>query len=121
MAKLFQMIATTIALMFLCLPSIEAQIKNVGEAIFKHEWNHADENSPSGDGLGPMFNAQSCAQCHHQGGLGGGGDLKFNLDLIYSEANTKQDKDYLANIHPGFRAPNGDFTSMIVLLSLIHI
>ena len=31
-----------------------------------------------GDGLGPVFNARSCAACHFQGGLGGGGGNEHN-------------------------------------------
>ncbi|MFM8273446.1 MAG: di-heme oxidoredictase family protein, partial [Gemmata sp.] len=31
-----------------------------------------------GDGLGPVFNAKSCAACHFQGGVGGGGGNEHN-------------------------------------------
>jgi CxxC motif-containing protein (DUF1111 family) len=31
-----------------------------------------------GDGLGPVFNARSCAACHFQGGVGGGGGIEHN-------------------------------------------
>ena len=115
MLKSFQIAATTFVLMILFAHVVEARNDDVGETIFKHEWQPQDPKSPNGDGLGPVFNAQSCAQCHHQGGHGGGGDLKFNLDLIYSEANTKSEQKHLSNIHPGFRADNGDFQSMIVM------
>ena len=115
MAKPLYFFAFVAGLCCLANSTTCAQNPLAGEAIFKHVWEPGDIHSPNGDGLGPAFNAQSCAQCHHQSGLGGGGDLKFNLDLIYSDARTKQEKKHLAQIHPGFRAPNGDFRSMLVL------
>ena len=36
-------------------------------------WAPKDPRSHGGDGLGPVFNAQSCLDCHDQGGPGGGG------------------------------------------------
>jgi CxxC motif-containing protein (DUF1111 family) len=50
-----------------------------GKMLFTHEWTVNDPLCPTGDGLGPVFNATSCAQCHHQGGLGGSGTLKDNV------------------------------------------
>ncbi len=50
-----------------------------GRELFVHEWTVNDPLSPQGDGLGPVFNATSCAACHRQGGIGGGGDLKRNV------------------------------------------
>ena len=34
-----------------------------------------------GDGLGPVFNARSCVECHHQGGPGGGGPVANNVTV----------------------------------------
>ncbi len=50
-----------------------------GEVLFAHEWQAHDKLCASGDGLGPVFNATSCAACHKQGGLGGGGGLEHNV------------------------------------------
>lgn len=50
-----------------------------GEELFAHKWEVHDKLSAAGDGLGPVFNAQSCAECHFQGGIGGGGGLKNNV------------------------------------------
>lgn len=47
--------------------------------LFEHVWHSRDELSPNGDGLGPVFNARSCVECHNQGGVGGGGDVKHNV------------------------------------------
>ncbi|WP_439621565.1 di-heme oxidoredictase family protein [Gemmata sp.] len=49
-----------------------------GRELFEHEWEPNDPLA-QGDGLGPVFNARSCAACHFQGGLGGGGGLEHNV------------------------------------------
>ncbi len=51
----------------------------LGQMLFEHKWTVNDPLAGGGDGLGPVFNARSCAECHHQGGLGGGGGSKFNV------------------------------------------
>ncbi len=48
-----------------------------GRELFEHEWTPNDPLA-HGDGLGPVFNAKSCATCHFQGGLGGGGNNEHN-------------------------------------------
>ena len=48
-----------------------------GQRLFEHEWLPNDPEA-HGDGLGPVFNASSCAACHFQGGLGGGGGNEHN-------------------------------------------
>jgi hypothetical protein len=53
-----------------------------GRELFVRAWRPYDERTPNGDGLGPMHNAQSCADCHHQAGVGGGGGLVHNVDLL---------------------------------------
>jgi CxxC motif-containing protein (DUF1111 family) len=57
----------------------DVQMAQVGHDLFVHEWTPNDPLSPGGDGLGPVFNAKSCAECHKQGGLGGGGPLEKNV------------------------------------------
>ena len=34
-----------------------------GKVLFEHEWTVDDPLSGNGDGLGPVFNASSCAKC----------------------------------------------------------
>lgn len=58
-------------------PSASAAEITAGKDLFEHEWAPNDPLS-HGDGLGPVFNAKSCAACHFQGGLGGGGDRSHN-------------------------------------------
>lgn len=55
-----------------------ADIK-AGEQLFTHKWQPHDSLSAAGDGLGPVFNARSCVECHFQGGTGGGGGLQHNV------------------------------------------
>lgn len=49
-----------------------------GKMLFVHEWT---ENDPltRGDGLGPVYNANSCAACHRSPSLGGAGGLEHNV------------------------------------------
>ncbi len=49
-----------------------------GRELFVHDWSPHDELA-NGDGLGPVFNAQSCVACHFQGGVGGGGGTEHNV------------------------------------------
>ena len=44
-----------------------------GKELFTREWLPGDPRSYAGDGLGPMYNARSCAACHNLGGIGGAG------------------------------------------------
>ena len=58
-------------------PSARASEIAEGRELFAHEGG-AHDPLARGDGLGPVFNARSCASCHFQGGLGGGGGLEHN-------------------------------------------
>jgi len=53
-----------------------------GEEMFMRQWKAGDSHTPTGDGLGPMFNARSCAECHSLGGIGGAGKNENNVDLL---------------------------------------
>ncbi len=58
-------------------PTARASEVAQGRELFEHEWAPNDPLA-HGDGLGPVFNAKSCASCHFQGGLGGGGANEHN-------------------------------------------
>lgn len=58
-------------------PRASAADVAAGRELFEHEWTPNDPLA-HGDGLGPVFNARSCAACHFQGGLGGGGGVEHN-------------------------------------------
>ena len=59
-------------------PTASAAEIDQGRDLFEHEWT-ANDPLAHGDGLGPVFNARSCAACHFQGGLGGGGGNDHNV------------------------------------------
>lgn len=66
-------------------PEIEPSRAEAGKVLFMHEWTVKDPLSPSGDGLGPVFNATSCVACHNQGGVGGGGSLENNVTTFLAQ------------------------------------
>jgi CxxC motif-containing protein (DUF1111 family) len=80
-----------------------------GRELFSHKWERFDALSPSGDGLGPMHNATSCVECHHQGGIGGAGANNKNVDLLAVAPKSKSARGFFANrrraaqIHPAFQ------------------
>ncbi len=41
-----------------------------GQAIFEKVWVSAPASTAASDGLGPLYNARSCSQCHEQAGKG---------------------------------------------------
>lgn len=68
---------------------VSPEAMTAGRDLFKHDWTVNDPLT-HGDGLGPVFNARSCAECHHQGGLGGGGPVEKNVTVYgLTTAETK--------------------------------
>ena len=45
-----------------------------GGAVFRKTWVSAPASTTSSHGLGPLYNARSCEQCHSQAGRGRGPD-----------------------------------------------
>lgn len=64
----------------------------LGKRIFNHQWQPRDASDGQGDGLGPLFNATSCAACHKLGALGGAGPNDNNVQLIVAERLPAGDK-----------------------------
>jgi hypothetical protein len=54
----------------------------LGRQLFTRNWEPSHADAKHGDGLGPLFNARSCAACHNQAGIGGGGPLESNVQLV---------------------------------------
>jgi len=71
-------------------PPASAEMKQAGQELFVHQWVAHDPQA-HGDGLGPMFNANSCVACHFQGGVGGGGDIAHNV-VAYEVHPTVHDR-----------------------------
>ena len=80
-----------------------------GQKLFQATWGQRDL-SLGGDGLGPLFNANSCATCHQQGGIGGSGEAPFNAKALGIEKMEVTGRpmslaiagNAVAGFHPGF-------------------
>ena len=57
-------------------------LRDRGQELFAYEWTPGEAGVATGDGLGPVYNANSCATCHQQGGLGGSATNEQNLMVI---------------------------------------
>lgn len=61
--------------------AVSDEAADLGRELFARVWMPRDPRSRGGDGLGPVFNGQSCLGCHDQGGPGGGGGLGRNIEI----------------------------------------
>ncbi len=97
----------------------QEEILSIGRSLFEREWKPGEPASPGGDGLGPNFNDVSCIGCHNQGGIGGGGPIEKNVDLVSlpprMQMLTKLQLRRLEGLHPGFFLDDGEINSSIVL------
>lgn len=62
----------------------------VGNSFFNQNWVEAPSSTTARDGLGPMFNARSCASCHFRDGRGepyANKGLLFRLSIPGNGAN----------------------------------
>jgi CxxC motif-containing protein (DUF1111 family) len=59
--------------------TLDPQMVEAGQTLFLHAWQANDPLAAGGDGLGPVYNANSCVACHRQGGVGGAGGLEHNV------------------------------------------
>jgi CxxC motif-containing protein (DUF1111 family) len=120
------MITTLAAVLCLATPAESVSPDSVarGRQLFERDWTPRNPQL-GGDGLGPLFNGQSCVVCHHQGGVGGGGDARFNALTIGIESikitGGMVDNDVVARMvstfHPGFVSNKG---RVINTLALAH-
>ena len=76
--KLYEMTSRPTPQQFFEPPKAEAV--QAGLPPFNHNWTVKDPLA-GGDGLGPVFNARSCVECHFQGGAGGGGGVDKNVTV----------------------------------------
>lgn len=80
-------------------------LSSTGKELFERKWEPGDQLA-RGDGLGPLFNARSCVECHFLGGVGGGGTNDTNLQLIAVHRDRikpggQQETEFrAASIHP---------------------
>jgi CxxC motif-containing protein (DUF1111 family) len=77
-----------------------------GQQLFERKFA-AGEGAAGGDGLGPVFNHVSCAACHLQARVGGGGPIDVNAVILTAQlAGARPDRrtllTSLRELHPGF-------------------
>ncbi|NQV25179.1 MAG: c-type cytochrome [Rhodopirellula sp.] len=77
----------------------EQQLTAEGRELFIHAWTPNDPLSGDGDGLGPVFNANSCVACHLQGGTGGAGENKHNVRAFSVLPNRNDSNIYGGVVH----------------------
>jgi CxxC motif-containing protein (DUF1111 family) len=85
-----------------------------GKELFTREWIAGDRRSHAGDGLGPVYNAQSCAACHRLGGIGGAGNNDTNVSLVTVFVSEKLNGG-LAGILPEHALPPADAPKKVVV------
>src|SRR5438270_3215555 len=113
------------------MPSVDPTMAQAGEVLFKHAWKPEDPLCAGGDGLGPLFNADSCLACHHQGGSGGSGGLPFNVTAFSAQlpgqklregivhahhVDGASKQETLRNVHPDLPATSHPALDQLVLL-----
>ena len=62
-------------------PVPAADPADLGRELFARTWRPDDPRCHGGDGLGPVYNAASCLDCHSLGGPGGAGPVDQNVEL----------------------------------------
>jgi CxxC motif-containing protein (DUF1111 family) len=72
--------------------------KTRGQELFLHEWEPNDPLA-GGDGLGPVFNAKSCAACHFQGGAGGAGANKGDVQVFHVRPTNEHPESISGMVH----------------------
>jgi CxxC motif-containing protein (DUF1111 family) len=55
--------------------------QSLGRELFARKWLPDDPRCHGGDGLGPLYNADSCLTCHNSGGAGGAGAASANVEV----------------------------------------
>jgi CxxC motif-containing protein (DUF1111 family) len=78
---------------------IDEAMASAGGALFNHVWKANDPLAPGGDGLGPVYNADSCVACHHQRGVGGAGGLANNVTVFSARPANGASKPVEGVIH----------------------
>jgi CxxC motif-containing protein (DUF1111 family) len=106
----------------------DPSMAQAGRDLFVHKWVPKDPLA-GGDGLGPVFNADSCVVCHHQGGTGGGGGLSHNVTtfvvrtshngpaqegVVHAHAVSRKDQETLKDVHSTLPAVSQPTLAMLV-------
>jgi len=93
-----------------------------GQQLFLKQFAVDTKQPNGGDGLGPLFNHVSCAACHRQGALGGGGDVEFNVSLLCAQlepGSVRPEQKLLLftlrGLHPAFVGDDNRIVPAILL------
>jgi CxxC motif-containing protein (DUF1111 family) len=92
----------------------DKEVLERGKELFTREWIAGDRRSHAGDGLGPVYNAQSCAACHRLGGIGGAGNNETSVSLVTVFVSEKI-RGMLAGVLPEHPMPPADAPKKIVV------
>lgn len=100
---------------------LDTSMVQEGRKLFLHEFTPKDPLCNGGDGLGPVFNANSCVACHRQGGVGGSGGLEHNVTtfivqpfdghsppragVVHAQATHPDYRETLRHIHSELQDP----------------
>src|SRR5262245_43249567 len=92
-----------------------------GKELFMRRFVAGPRHPGEGDGLGPLFNHVSCAACHLQGSIGGGGGVEFNVMLLSAQLTGGRRPEQktlltvLRSLHPAFVSGENTIVSSILL------
>src|SRR5262245_32178878 len=92
-----------------------------GKELFMRRFVAGPRHPGEGDGLGPLFNHVSCAACHLQGSIGGGGGVEFNVMLLSAQLTGGRRPEQktlltvLRSLHPAFGSGENTIVSSILL------
>ncbi len=119
------LIAGAVSLVGQSVSAVSPDAIAAGRQLFEKSWSPQNPALMGNDGLGPLFNGQSCAVCHRQGGIGGAGEAEFNAKSISIESmhvsggpiNPDVVRQAIRGFHPGFIDPRAGIVNS---LSLAH-
>jgi RNA polymerase sigma factor (sigma-70 family) len=80
------------------------KVLSMGRELFQRLWVKNDERGHGGDGLGPVFNGQSCVSCHNLGGSGGAGTVDSNIEIATVTDNLNEWMGYSYSFSMDFGA-----------------
>ena len=83
---------------------------DAGRELFTRAWAPKDPRSHGGDGLGPVFNAQSCLDCHDQGGPGGAGRAERNIEIATATGGATAGSGFGYAFHMDFGAGRFEYS-----------
>jgi CxxC motif-containing protein (DUF1111 family) len=101
--------------------SIASGSVSAGKELFERKFAAGEMASRRGDGLGPVFNHVSCVACHLQGGIGGGGPIDVNVQILSAQLTTGARPDTsvivrdLRKLHAAFVLANDEVNPNIIL------